>query len=259
MFFILFVLAHKMLAGWIVVESTKEYGQMETYKSTLFIQKNMIKSVEQDRIIIFDLDQWKLTLISQENKGYWIGTPAEYQELIKKYTLDYLEKEIINADEEEKLFLQALYEDMKLEIKLDSDAITFIGELPVEIVMTDKSERLLGYRVNQFFVYSDGIQVEEVWLTREISLSDEYDFGKFRAFIDDMSLVNFFQDYRSSEKYVHLMKSGLPIRTIRESDNGSISVTDVISAEKITIPGSEFHPPPQYKPVSLQELGFVFN
>ncbi len=257
---LLILVTINMQAGWIIVERTNKYGQKETTESTLYIQNNIVKSVEQDQTIIFDLNQWKVTLISKDLKGYWIGTPAKYLEFIKNYSLAYLKNELALANGQEKQALLELYEDIKLDIQQSgNNIVSFIGELPVEIIMTDESDMIMGYRVNQFLVYSDHNIVEEIWLTRDLSISDEYDFEKFRSFIDEMSWGIFFQDYRSSKQYINFMKLGLPLRTKKEWDNESINITEVISVERANIPEKAFHPPTRYKLMSLSELGIVFN
>ena len=260
LFFILLVPLHlSAQAGWVIIEHTQGEGPDGVSRSTLYIQNNMIRSVSHDHVLIFDLNEWLLTYINPGLSGYWTGPPAEYLHFIKEHILDYLKKEISAADEYDKPFLQAMYEDLKFDMEHGNDAVSFIGELPVEIIMTDEWDRILGYGANQFLVYADREMVEEIWLTRDISLDDEYDFEAFRSFVDEISWGGFFQDYRSSESYIHLMRSGLPLRTIEEGDNGSVSITEVVNIEETNIPESEFRPPIRYKPMSLSDLGIELH
>lgn len=246
-------------AGWVIVEHSREPDHGTVTVDTIYIQGNIIKSVVQELTTIFDLNRWTVTFISNTQKGFWSGSPAEYLDFIKEYALDYLENEIMQADEDERPFLQAMYDDLKIDMQMESDAVSFIGELPVELIMTNQQDRLLGYRVNQFLVYVEGIQVEEIWFTREINPGNEYDFEKFRSFADEMSWGNIIEDYRSSEKYIHLMKSGLPLKTTGEMETGSVIITEVLSVARMNIPETEFLPPPGFRPMSLTDLGPVLN
>jgi hypothetical protein len=248
----------KSHAGWVITEHTHGDGPGGMIERTLYIKNNMIKSVGGDQTVIFDLNQWTVTIINPDLNGYWRGAPGEYLDFIKMYTLDYLEEQISISDEEEKEILQALYEDLKMDIKLREGAVSFMVDVPVEIVMTDEVDRLLGYRVNQYIVYVDGSQAEEIWLTRDLDLSEDYNFEKYRSFIDEMSWGSMFQDFRSSETYIHLMKNGLPLKTKARGPDGSISVTEVRSIEKNDIPVTGFQPPSGYKPMSLPELQLDF-
>ncbi len=241
-------------SGWVIVEHTWQAGSDEIFESTLIIQDNRIKSIDDEQILIFDLDQWLLTYVSPLKKGYWTGAPHEYLEFLKEFTLKMLEEELASATRYEKPALQALYDDLKMDLELGNDAVKFIGELPVEIVMTEQADMVAGYRANRYLVYSDGTRVEEVWLTFDVDLGREYDYGEFRAFIDEMSWGSMFADYRSSSEYIHFMKSGLPMRTVEEDQFGSVVVTEVVMVDNRQIPQSDFYPPEGYRSMGLDEL-----
>jgi hypothetical protein len=97
--------------------------------------------------------------------------------------------------------------------------------------------------------------VEELWLTPRIKPGDVYDYEKFRAFSDEMTWGQIFQDYRSSEQYIHLLKQGLPLKTFEFDMEGLVSVTEAIRIENTDIPRNTFQIPPGYKPVTLRESG----
>jgi hypothetical protein len=241
-------------AGWIITEQTGETTDGKGLESTLYFKDNKIRSAEINQTLIIDLNAWQLTFLYPENQGYWSGTPLEYISSFNEYALKFLEQEIQRADNDDRPYLEAIYEDLKMDIQsAGSDIISFIGELPVEVIMTNESGRILGYPVNRFLIYVDGILVEELWLTREISLKGVYDYHKFRKFTDEMSWGRIFQDYRSSEQYIHLLGQGLPLKTIEWPGNGKSLVTTVISIQKAEIPDSLFRIPPDFKPVSLPE------
>lgn len=240
-------------AGWIIVERTTS-GNSEIAETTLYINKNVIKTEEGNINLIFDLNHSIFTVINQSLKGYWSGTPDEYLDFLKEYTIEYLEEQIRQASDAEKEELIVVYEDLKLDLLQEEDAVSFIGELPVDIVMTDNTEKILGYRANQFIVYVDGTKVEEVWLTSELKLADDYDYEAFRKFVDKMSWGSMFENYRSTENYIHLMKTGVPLRTLEDSEDGTVYITEVVNMEQSEIPVTEFRPPLNFKPMSLSEL-----
>ncbi len=240
-------------SGWIITERTSGKDTDITLESTLYIKDNMIKSVDQEQQLIFDLNQWKLTVLNTPGENYWDGTPSEYLEEMMAYAIVYLEEEIRHADELNRPYLEALYEDLKMEIKQADAGISFIGELPVDIVMTGARDRMLGYTVDQYVVYVDGIRVEELWLARDISLEEQYDFEKFRAFSDEMTWGLIFQDYRSSRQYIHLLKQGLPLKTIELHEDGSVSVTEATRVEYTEVPEETFMVPAGWQPMPLSE------
>lgn len=252
---ILLSAAGKTDAGWIITERTTIDGSDEYVEGKILVQDNMIKFVGNDRVLIFDLTRWLFTLVNPDNKSYWIGSPADYLTYVKRVALDYLEDEIAGADEYDRPFLESLSQDLERDIGQTGEVVTFMGELPLEIVLTDETDRLLGYSVNIFNVYLDRIKVEEIWLTRDISLNDDYDYAQFRRFVDEISWGGMFQDYRSSDRYIHLMQSGLPLKTTEPGEDGTTVITRVADVERISIPQSEFRPPGEFRVVSLSMLG----
>lgn len=242
---------------WIITERISGPGFEDPQENTIYIKDNRIKSVEGEYQFIFDLTGWQLTLIIPEIQGYWRGTPSEFLGQSAEIALEYLREEILKADENEKPYLQALYDDIKMETGQGNAGVSFIGQLPVDIVMTGRQDEILGYQVNQYVVYSDGLRVEELWLAPGISLGDAYDYGKFRAFSDEMTWGQIFQDYRSSDQYVHLLKQGLPLKTIEFDMEGPVSTTEAISVKNTDIAADTFQVPPGYKPVSLRESGLL--
>jgi hypothetical protein len=254
-FCILLSVAGKTDAGWLITERTAFEGSDEYVESRILVQDNMIKFVENDRVLIFDLNRWLFTIVNPGTKSYWIGRPADYLTYVKRVALDYLEDEIAGADEYDRPFLESIYQDLERDIGQTGDVVTFLGELPMEIVLTDETDRLLGHSVNLFNVYLDRIMVEKIWLTGEINLNDDYDYEQFRRFVDEISWGGMFQDYRSSESYIHLMKSGLPLKTTETGEDGTTVITSVANVERISFPQSEFRPPGEFRAVRLSMLG----
>ncbi|TVR74935.1 MAG: DUF4412 domain-containing protein [Marinilabiliales bacterium] len=251
---VLLLISLQLQAGWVIVEQTRYAGSDEPLESRLYIQDNMVKSVDDEQIFIFDLERWQLTYVSPRHQGYWTGSPAGYLRFVKEFTIEMLEDEISRADRYERPVLEALYDDLVMDLEAGEDAVELVGELPVEIVMTDQVAMVAGYRSNRYLVYYDGTMAEEVWLTPDIKMKDEYDFERFRLFIDEMSWGGMFADYRSSEAYIHLMKSGFPMRTVEEDQEGLPVVTEVVSVENRPLELSEFIPPKGYRPMKLVEL-----
>jgi hypothetical protein len=122
--------------GWVITELISEPGIDHGQENTLYIQDNRIKSVEGEHQFIFDLNSWQLTLILPSLKGYWNGSPSEFMEQSAEIALEYLKEEIMLANDNDRPYLESLYEDLKMEVGQGTAGVSFIGQLPVEIVMT---------------------------------------------------------------------------------------------------------------------------
>ena len=237
--------------GWIISERTGGEDFNEIVENTVFIQENKIKSTDRDHSLIIDLNNWELILLDHANAGYWTGTPSMYTEYVKKFTLDHLKEEIAKANDYDKPYLEALYEDLAMDMSMGNDVISFFGELPVEVFMTDEQERIMGYHVNHYIIYHDRRKVEEVWLTRDINPVDVYNYSKFQKFNDEMSWGHIFIDYRSSEKYIHLMNQGLPLKTVEISESGEIITIEVVNFKRTSVDENIFKIPPHYNPMEF--------
>ncbi len=234
-------------SGWIISEQIRGEDVDDVAETTLFIQDNKIRSSDKDHSLIVDLVEWQLTILEHKSKGYWKGTPSLYLEYVKRFTLDLIKEEMAGANDHDMPYLEALYEDLIMDIRMGSDVVSFIGELSVEVIMTNELDRILEYPVNHFIVYLDGRRVEEVWLSRDIKFRDIYDYAKFREFKDEMSWGYLFQDYRSSEKYIHLLNQGLPMKTVEFDEVAEISITRVIAVENTVIDEVVFKIPLHYR------------
>ncbi len=244
-------------AGWIITEVIHDPSGNSIARNTTYIQDNFIKCVEESHSVIFDLDNRKIMFINPSLGFYWKGTTDQYARKVKEIALQYFKKEIENAPPEERAYYEAIYDNLKIELEQESDAVVFHPDVNIEIVMMDESESLLGYEARKYKVYQNGFLREELWLTPEIPINADFNAEKFRTLINEMAWGVMNTDHQAAPEYIHLMKTGLVLRSVEYLDDGTFFCSEVLDVVREDIPPEMFSPPEGYKKVGLGDLGLI--
>lgn len=242
-------------AGWIITEVIHYPDGNSSDKNTMYFQDNIIKCVEESHTVIYDLNNREITFINPALKVYWKGSLDKYVRKVKEMALEHFEREMEKASPEDRQYYEAIYENLKIELEQDSNAVVFRPDVNIEIVMTDENELFLGYDARKYEIYENGFLREELWLTTEIGLSKDFDAQKFRSFINEMAWGVMSTDYQSAPEYINLMQAGLVLRSVEYLDNGSSYRSEVLDVVQNEIPHDRFYPPKDYQLVSLNALG----
>ncbi len=243
--------------GLVITEVIHEPGRGLPSESRMYFQDNLFKSVEESHTVIFDLEKREITFTNPADKTYWRGSLDSCLYEIRKLTLEHFKQEVETASPEDKPFYLAIYENLKTELEQPDEPVVFQPDVQMEIVMTDETETILDYKARKYEVFVEGSLREELWLTNEVNLCEDFDTEEFRMFINDMAwdLMDF--DYQSTPEYIHLMKEGLVLRSVEYFEDGSVYSTEVVDVEQKDIPRKEFSPSPDYEHVSIDKLGLI--
>ncbi len=253
--FVLGLNSPALKAGWIITEVIHDTDSNSAVRNTMYFQDNLIKCVEESHTVIFDLNNREITFINPELKVYWKGSLDQYVRKVKEMALEHFEKELAKASPEERPYYEAIYENLKIELEQDSNAVVFHPDVNIEIVMTDESESLLGYVARKYEIFENGFLREELWLTKEIRLSKDFDAEKFRSFINQMAWGVMSTDHQAAHEYIHLMQTGLVLRSVEYLDNGLFYRSEVLDVVQKEIPHDMFSPPEDHQLVRLSDLG----
>jgi hypothetical protein len=238
-------------AGWIIWEVYRIPGTKSEYQSTLYYQNNMVKTEDEAGVTIIDLKTSEITFMDPLLKVFWKGTVEEYKKEITESAIRLLQKQLLDIPENRRESYQELYENMIRD--MENPAVTFFPEVTARVEMTDEKASMIGYRVMKYLFYSDGFLREELWMSDQIRIGDEVDLEALNMLLAEMMMLGAGADYRISSEYIHLMKSGYPIRA-KEFDGEGDMETEVIKIENVRIPDTEFLVPKGFNKVSLREI-----
>lgn len=246
--FIVLFLTSQAFAGWMVESVNRDTNGEETTE-ILYVQKNKMKSVGPEMIMITDLDKNLLYIVNPkpEFKIYWSGTPEEMRKGIEEMTKQMEEAYLKNMSPEQREQYKQYKESMKEKPKEPATKKKF------EVKKTSEKAIVAGYPTRKYQVWVNGELKEELWISSKIKIKDEIDLNKLEKFKEAMSGPEEEESYESSPEYMALMEQGIPLKSINYSNQGN-SVNEVKKVEKRKIPDSEFKVPKGYKKISLLEL-----
>lgn len=243
------LLVSQAFAGW-VIEEVSGYPEEEETRETIYFQKNRIKIVDSEQIMIFDLEKGMLYFLNPDREIYWSGTPEEFQEAMKEAMKLAMEKMLEEMAPEQREAYEQFMEGMEEETK----EATPEKKIKVEVKKTSEKATVAGYSTQKYQVWVDGELKEELWISTEIDLKDEIDLKKFAQFIEALSGAGEEESYESSPEYMGLMKQGYPLRSIDYTFGEKGAVREATKVEKRQIPDSEFEVPKSYRKVSIGEM-----
>lgn len=250
---IFLLLASQAFAGW-VIEEVSGYPEGEKIRETIYFQKNKIKMVDSEQIMIFDLEKGMLYFLNPDREIYWGGTPEEFQKAMKEAMKLAMEQMLEEMLEEMAPEQREAYKQFMEEMEEETKEATPEKKVNVEVKKTSEKATVAGYSAQKYQVWVDGELKEELWISTEINLKDEIDLKKFVQFIEALSGPGEEEFYESSPEYMGLMKQGYPLRSIEYDQEEEQTVTEVAKVEKRQIPDSEFELPKSYRKVSIGEM-----
>jgi hypothetical protein len=230
-------------AGWVISEKTRNPGGAQDSFSTIYFQKNIIKIVQGSFASIFNLEKGEITFLNLEEKFYWKGNFEVYKNEIRKITLDRINEEMNDLPPEVRESYREFYENLLRD--LNNPAPVFYNDISPKVEMTAEQKTILNYQSRKYNIYWESFLVEEVWISNRIKISNEIDLDKFRLFMNEMSLGTVEPDHRTSQEYLHLLKSGYPIFSKEFTEAGAI-ITEVLHVEMKQISEVEFAVPANF-------------
>lgn len=249
--FLFVVTCVQLQAGWIIREVSRYSEDDKRYETTVYFQKNLIKTVDEKNVTIFDLNKHEITFLDLLKKTYWKGSMEEYKKEIVKVAIENIENQLKNIPANQRDNYRELYENLIRD--LENPAPAFYSEVKTRVEMTNEQRTILGYSAKKYNLYAEGVLREELWLANGIKVSQEVDFEKLRILLNEMAFGEMEINHRSSREYLHLLKSGYPLLSKEFAETGEI-VSEVIQVERKQLPAEEFAIPSGFKKVALSEF-----
>jgi hypothetical protein len=218
--------------------------------SVSWLQGNRIKFMEEGDYIyyVWDLDKGQVTQVNTEAKIWTGGAFKDELEGIRTYMAQFRDE----------------FEEDEGGATTKSASTPPAAKKPeVKIARTGEEATIAGYKAVRYEVRRDGTLVEELWLSKDLDVSKDLDYGKFRrlfqdwleavgaamAEIDGEGSAPWFQ----AEEYLKLFAEGYALKQV-EHEEGVAYITEVTSVEKKDIPPSEFEVPAGFRKVTAAEF-----
>ncbi len=245
---ILLLLASQAFAGW-VIEEVAGYAEGQETRETIYFQKNRIKILTSEMIMIYDLEKGVLYFLNPDREIYWSGTPEQFLKDMKETMKLQMEKMLEEMTPEQREAYKKVMEEMA-----EAKKATPEKKVKVEVKKTSEKATIAGYSTQKYQIWVDGELKEELWISTEINLKDEIDLKKFVQLFEALDAAAGEESYKSSPEYMGLMKQGYWLRSIDYTFGEKGTVREATKVEKKRIPDSEFKVPQGYRKVGIGEI-----
>lgn len=242
--FILFLWYSPSFAGWMIHQRSYDSSGEET-KSTVYIQKNRIKTTNTE-VVIYNLDDMTLTIMLPSKKVFYQSFPGLSKQDMEEKGKQMEDSFFKDLSEEE----MAVFQDYKDKLS-ESRKIGRKKKLKVEVKEFPKKLTILDYQTRRFEIMVDNRLREEQWICSPILIQEEIDLNRFFRFMEQMGSESEMESYTSSKEYMELRRKGYPLKTVEYGPEGKV-VTEVLKIEKKEIPEEEFHIPIFFREVELE-------
>ena len=237
----LFLLPNDTFAGWVIKEVTKDaYGEERT--QTIYVQNNIMKTVDNEEVRIYYLNKSKICLINPIKKTYWEGTIDDYVKGTNEYNLAMVEDELSKLTPEQKKEYKALHsqiyqEAVKNEVRTDTNICN-----KVEIKKLPDKEIIAKYQTQRYQLWINDSLEYDYWVANRINLYKDFNFEKFYKLIEKMSGQLSETGYESTPEFKAFLKKGYSLKTVDSEGN----ITETIKITKKQISSSFFKVPSEY-------------
>ncbi len=248
-----FILITRAYPGWILTIENYDVDNQEKKSHQVYFQENKIKIVDPDMVTIFDLNQNMITFLKPQIHMFWKGTLNDYRQEVRETLEMMIDLEVRKLPEEKQDEARKTFETM-MRIMEHPDSSS---ALDLFIRETAEKDTILGYETAKFQVFLNGVIIEDIWIPSYLDVSRDLDQGKYLCLLSQLS-TGFENElvYQTSAEYNQLIQ-GTYILRIKEYKIGYQTVIEVVDIRQELLDESVFLPPPDYKPVTLSELGII--
>lgn len=228
----LFITSVILHAGWVIEEEVK-YSDGESFAQTLYFDQGKFKSISGNETIIIDINNDQIFFAYDDQKLYFGGKIASTIKELRELT----NTEMNNLD----FVDMPLPEDMQI----------------VTVAKIKDGIKIDKFNTTKYQVLVDGELKEEIFVSKDIAIHKEIDQKALietliRLSGDDLSRTRAMYDL--DEKYLEILSSGYPVRSLEYDANGDVVLTEVKTAKKADLKKDEFLPPIDYKKVAPKDI-----
>lgn len=220
-------------AGWVMTDVDGATGMLSKGKMKLYEDYGgVIMNAAKDRMIIFD----------QNKKVCAAGTVAEFCEAMS----GMMKKAMENVPPEQRAMMEKM---MGAKSK----------EAPKVVVTKEGSGgAIAGVETTKYKVTADGKPYEEIWLTTDKAIMDDYRplAGFLSKFVGCSASAAAMMGTlpEATPEYMKVYEMGFVLKSVSYDEERAVNNVSMQKLEKKDIPDSEFEPPAGYRTVTFDEF-----
>lgn len=243
-----------LFAGFAVFPISSRGGVVLVDKdeSMIYISGGKFKEVsaEDPQTIVFDVDGQVLMVIDSEQKAYARGSVEEFCGAVSAAMGVAMEG---MTDEEKEMMKQFMSAAGNREPGVPPDVI---------VVSNGGGGKIAGLDTAKYTVKVDGEVFEEVWLTDDKRIMNEFkSFSGLASMTSKMAActlnelgVGTSDSPYASPPYTTLLEKGYPVKVVSYEDGAPADEDEVVEVKQQHIPDTYFAPPGEYRKISFIEM-----
>lgn len=246
-----------MLAnGWSI---TTNYYSIPRDKSServeqVFLLNGYMKMVNGNLTTVFNLEGNQIIYINSINKTYWKGDPAKFNAEVRAELEIMIEEKLYGIEKEQQVTMRAMYNEM-----IDA---SFPTKTPVDqraksfsALKEKEGETISDFSATKYKILEDGLYLETLWVTKDLPISNDFSFINLSYFLNQLASGAYATSFESSNEYFKLIEQGYPVKVQIQRSDGSVQISEVSNAERVSLTPADFSVPKGYRPGSLADVG----
>ncbi len=238
-----FTSAGAVFAGWEIESRIRKEVRV------VYIGKNHLKSVFQNYMTLYDLDNRTVAFIRSDKKAYWQGGADEFAAAAREHMtdVDRLVREQDLSSEKAETIRKMMEETLKQRERTPP--------IPVSVKEIPEYDSVAGYRVQKFEVWTGEKLTLDLWIARGVDFGVIFDVPTFqemrRVMFADFGPM-YEQVILSAPAVTTVLKKGWPLRKIRYRHDTEIELEEARRVTKKSLTDDLFSPPPAYTEAPLE-------
>ena len=218
----------------------------------IYLYKNNMKMVSGDLSTIFNLNENQIIYVNHGNKTFWRGNPTMFVEEVREGLIASIDDKLKDVDQDKREEVRAMYLEM-IDASFTDNSVVSSKDFSVEEL--GEEQVIGGFLSRKFQVFEHGFLLENIWIAKDLPIANEFDFISLSHFLNQLAQGAYADSFESSPEYFELLSSGYPVKVEIRRGDGSIQVSEVITAKRETLTDIDFYVPEGYASGSLDTVG----
>ncbi|MFO8021248.1 MAG: hypothetical protein R6U65_02190 [Perlabentimonas sp.] len=242
-------------SGWHV--TTRYYtipsNQQKERTEEIYLHNGFMKMVNGNLTTIFNLNKSEITYINTNNKTYWSGNTSRFNKEVRTELEAQVERMLEEVEESKKEEMRSLYMEM-IEASFPDP-----GAPPIKAnefnVTKIKSEKVSDFETVKYEITESGLPLQTMWISPELPIYKDFDFISLSDFLNQLASGAYAASFEGSQEYFNLLEQGYPVKVEIRRGDGSMQISEVQSAKRVSLDDSDFSIPNGYNSGTLTEVG----
>jgi len=238
----------RVTAGWVIILRHNSPEGLIIYES-LTIDGKLIKSSSLKGTFIIHLESGIFTMVSQMEMAYWKGNVDDFRAQMDSAMQNVVVTFIKGLPENQRELYAPVFDGMKGMFAVIPEKS--LDTLKIEIEKTDEKIEIVGYECDKFEVKIDGKQIEEVWISPDFKISDDFNGKEVAYYFNQVKpYIQGEIPYDRTEGYLSIWEKGFRMKSVDITGEA----VEVIKISEQVIDKTEFEIPENFRPMTIEEI-----